>query len=250
MKVDAAPGTYPHGTYAKYVLERCRCDECRVAVAAYRRQAAKLKAYGRGGNVDAGPARAHVLALMSTGMGYRRIGLAAGLNPNTIHYLLRGRSERGTPPPSSIRIATAKAILAVQPTITPGQTITGERVLQAWSMIADLLELGYSKAWIATQILGRPVAALQLSMNHMEARTIVKIARLHRLTPTGRKCSSRHEQAAATRAVHQGAKLRGPIAVRMAALRKRGGGDGSLPCIPVVPSGLASRLQGAPPQPH
>lgn len=109
--------TRPHG-YARYKLDGCRCYVCGFAVAQYRD--AREHAIRRGQWqpwTDAEPARAHVQALQACGLGTRRIADLAGLERKTVIVIVNGRADRGTPPPSKVRPATAAAILAVEPTL-------------------------------------------------------------------------------------------------------------------------------------
>jgi hypothetical protein len=220
MVVAAAPGTYEHGTQAKYALERCHCVECRAANNAARRTANRQRAYGRGGNVDAAAARAHVLALKADGMGYRRIAVAAGLSGKTVYILTAGRSERGTRPPVQIRRSTSEAILSVRFSPSPGQCITGEPVLRAWEQIADLMEMGHSKAWIASRVISTSARSLQLHRDRMEFRSIVKIARLHAVTRTAPRSTNCREAAVITRSHNAAGRIRSGVASRRAALSR------------------------------
>ena len=111
MNVSAPEGTYPHGTYAKYTLEGCHCDECRLANNARERELRRLKAYGRAGNVDATEARQHLIRLLHTGMGNKRIAKACGVSLTSIRGILYGRPERGTGPATQIRKVTADKVL-------------------------------------------------------------------------------------------------------------------------------------------
>ena len=107
----------PHG-YARYRLDGCRCNTCGWAVAQY--NDARDHAMRRGTwqpYVDATPAREHVLRLKETGVGDRTNAAAAGRDRSQVRTLLRGRSERGTPPPAHIRPATAAALLGVDLTL-------------------------------------------------------------------------------------------------------------------------------------
>jgi DNA-binding CsgD family transcriptional regulator len=216
LEVRVPDGTYEHGTYAKYTLERCRCTDCRAAVAAYRRQHVKNKLFGKAGNVDAEPVRAHVRKLKAAGLGYKKIAELAGLNPKTVNTLFRGRPERGTPPPSQIRKTTADKLMAVRPKImSPKQCVPA---LPFWFMVADMMELGYSKKWIAEQLGHKN--ALQIGRDNIHAQTAHAIASLHAVTKTGRKATSPRLAPAISRAINDGEKLRRHLEARQRA-RKR-----------------------------
>lgn len=93
---------HQHGTYACYVLDRCRCRPCADAHAAYNRERVRQQAYGRWDNyVDAEPARRHVRLLMAQGMGLKRIVAVSGVPSGSIWKLLYGkRQPDGTRTPS------------------------------------------------------------------------------------------------------------------------------------------------------
>lgn len=215
-------GTYPHGTNAKYVLEKCRCPDCTAASSAKERRRSKLRAMGRSAQVSSEAAREHVAYLMSCGMGYKRIGKAAGLNPRTIYVLMAGRSDRNTAPPKRIYRTTEAKILAVRPSVVPRQTMNA---LPVWDMVADLMALGYSKAWIAEQ-LGHQ-HALQLGKRYCEAKNALAIRELWQTTTVPREANSRHEQAAITRAQNFSKTLRNRIAARRAHVPKPRTGRGT-----------------------
>lgn len=108
----------PHGTYAKYTAEHCRCDECREANRAYNERRNRQILYGQWQPfVDAEPVRDHVRYLQAAGMGWRRIAAAAGVTSSVVNKLLYGCPSRGAAPSKRLRAATAEAILAVQPSL-------------------------------------------------------------------------------------------------------------------------------------
>ncbi len=59
-----------HGTYAKYVQDRCRCADCRQANSAYERDRTQRTSPPY---VTAAPARAHILELRSAGVGPKQV---------------------------------------------------------------------------------------------------------------------------------------------------------------------------------
>lgn len=220
-RLKVAAGTYAHGTHAKYVLERCRCPRCVYANRRYEEQRAKDLAAGLTRTVDAGPVREHVIKLQSQGMGLKRIAKAAGVGGGVMTGLLYGRRERGTPPCRRIRRATAEKLLSVKVAPqSPYQVMRGAPVLAAWIMIADLLELGWPKSWIARQVIGPRARALQLNMEAMEARHIAAIVSLWRTTKP-REASNRHEEAAITRSIGYSQTIRAKVAQRRKELQKQ-----------------------------
>jgi hypothetical protein len=223
VRLTVAPDTYPHGTRARYVLEACRCEECRAASRVAARRSAKDRAYGRGGDVDAGPARAHVKALMRTGMGYKRIAEAAGVNSKTVYILLAGRSDRGTPPPKTIRRFTAERLLATRGTVVARQTVNA---LPYWHMVADLMGLGYSRSWVSGQ-LGQSGAALQLGKRYIHVVNAAKLSRLWHITTRPREAATPNERSAVTRARNDARTLRNRLAARAAKTPRPRSGQGT-----------------------
>lgn len=144
--------THVHGTYACYVLDKCRCGDCRAAVVAYRRDEVRRRNYVAHGRkeyarlVDAGPARAHVRALMAAGLGTKQIYKRAGVGHTVIHGLIWGRPDRngGKPTPRISRSVEAR-ILAV-PIPGPSQLAGGAKVDPQPSInrLRALMHLGYS----------------------------------------------------------------------------------------------------------
>lgn len=105
-----------HGTRAKYVNEKCRCEPCTKANTDAENNRYRQQAYGRWQPyVDAEPARAHVCILMDYGYGWKRIADMAGVSRITVNKLLYGARHRGMQPSKSVRPETAAKLLAVQP---------------------------------------------------------------------------------------------------------------------------------------
>ncbi|WP_152185110.1 helix-turn-helix domain containing protein [Segeticoccus rhizosphaerae] len=130
---------HQHGTHVAYVVDKCRCRECRDAAAAYERERLKQDAYGRWQPyVPAGHARAHVLRLGAQGMGWKRVARAAGLSESIVWKLVYGDRARNMPPSKRIRPATEAKILAVELDLAHGAFIDGtgtRRRLQALTAI-------------------------------------------------------------------------------------------------------------------
>lgn len=174
-----------HGTYVKYVQDRCRCEPCRKANSAYEKRRRRRKAYG-GDHwpwVDARKARAHVLSLMPkggrgrrAGVGLKRIAEVSGVSHGALSKLVYGDRARGMPPSKKIRRGTEQRILAVDPEDAPdgGLVPAGP----AWRQIDELGAFGIPKARIARE-LGRKAPALQLGKTRVEARNAKAVADLH-----------------------------------------------------------------------
>lgn len=154
---------HEHGTRNSYVVDKCRCRDCRDAAAAYERRRAKDRAYGREAYVDAAPVRAHVQALQAQGMGWKRVARAAGLDESTVWKLIYGDPARGLAPSQRVTRKTRDALLAVTLDLAPGATIDGtgtRRRLQAlvaigWSMSELARRLGMLPSNLGATIHGR-----------------------------------------------------------------------------------------------
>lgn len=146
-----------HGTYACYVLDRCRCRPCRDANNAYTAATHRAQNYGRWDNlVDAAPARAHIRALMAQGMGLKRIVAVSDISQGMLWKLLYGKRRHGrkngrrTPSVRITKSAQAR-ILAISLDLAGGAKTPGigsRRRLQAlvangWSMSKLAGKLGF-----------------------------------------------------------------------------------------------------------
>ncbi|MGA4964460.1 hypothetical protein [Streptomyces pseudogriseolus] len=145
--------TREHGTRAKYVVDKCRCEPCKAANRAAENHRYRQQAYGRWQPyVDAEPARAHVRMLMDYGLGWKRIAEMAGVGRGTVEKLLYGARHRGVEPSKGIRPETARKLLAVKPqgerlgsAVTTDATGTARR-LQA------LVAMGWPQKHLAHQL--------------------------------------------------------------------------------------------------
>lgn len=144
-----------HGTYAKYTIERCRCEPCRAKKAEYERRRARRKAMfafhpEADPMVDPNPARQHIHALMAFGMGYKTVAKRAGLSQSAAYAIMLGSRKR-------ILRTTETRILAVRLDHADGQRIdaTGtRRRLQAlaafgWSLNHVSRVTGYTRSAIS-----------------------------------------------------------------------------------------------------
>ncbi|MGC9540207.1 hypothetical protein [Streptomyces sp. UG1] len=113
----APPSHRRHGTRAKYVAEKCRCQACKRANRREGNQRSRMQAYGHWQPyVDAEPVRAHVRALEAYGLGWKRIARLAGVSPTTVGKLLYGAPRRNMGPSKRVRPETAAKLLAVEAT--------------------------------------------------------------------------------------------------------------------------------------
>lgn len=175
----APPSHRPHGTYVKYVVERCTCEPCRAANRAY--ELRRQHAIHRPDEVwlpyvPAGRARAHVAELRAAGVGLKQVAKASGLPHGGLSKLVYGDPARGMAPSRRIRPTTEAAILAV----TVAAVADGGRVPAGptWALLDDLIARGFTKTWLAGQ-LGQKGPALQLSRNLVSGRHVRAVADLH-----------------------------------------------------------------------
>lgn len=115
------PPEHPHDVDTCWTQHGCRCEICVYARSMERkRRRNRLRAQGADDQivpelVPAAAARAHVQQLHELGLGYERIGLAAGVGPGPMMDLIYGPrgAERGRGPAVSIRKEYAVALLAL-----------------------------------------------------------------------------------------------------------------------------------------
>lgn len=156
-----------HGTRAKYVAERCRCEPCTEANRVYNRERERRQARVRYGieapddkYVDPAEAREHLEWLRSIGVGTRTIADRAGLGRTAITKILQGDRSR-------IHRDTAARILSVGRSAQPRTTLVDAG--PSWELIDDLIYLGFTKARIAHE-LGATTPALHLGRHRITLR--------------------------------------------------------------------------------
>ena len=220
MKIDCThPNTFhAHGTKNSYVLDKCRCQDCRNAVAAYARQARSVTALHEWDQdqpatptdlVDAAPVRAHFRRLSAAGIGWKRVCEVAGVPDSTAYVILWGKGgsdpKEHRPPRKRVRRSTADKILAVQPTLSSyrdGAIIppTGTmRRLQA------LMTLGYSIKNLGERldILPANMRPLVRGTRGVRLTTAKKVAALYeQLWDQPRTATTHHEKVAVSRALN------------------------------------------------
>jgi len=193
---------HAHGTYAAYVLDRCRCRACRDAHLDYRRARARAQTYGTwGGLVPAAPVRAHLAALAAAGIAPTAAARRAGVGADAAVDAARGRRAR-------VRASTAAALLAV-PAVPAGEDLvpaTGTRrrlealAARGWSQARLAAETGLSAHGL--------VLVLGAAAPRVRARTAAAVAAAYdRLwaaappagTPQARAAASRARDLAAAR---------------------------------------------------
>ncbi|HEV2071083.1 MAG TPA: hypothetical protein VGR26_14935 [Acidimicrobiales bacterium] len=170
----------PHGTYVKYVVERCKCDDCREANRLY--ELKRRRAMSRPDElwlpyVPAGRARRHVQALSAAGVGHKTVAKVSGVAHGTIAKLIYGDPKRNMGPSRRIRPETERRLLAV----TPENAADCARVPAGptWELLNDLIGRGFTKGWLA-QELGNKSPALQIKRTEVYGRTARAVAALHK----------------------------------------------------------------------
>jgi hypothetical protein len=156
------PDSHPHGTRARYVALKCRCDACRAANAAYYHI---VKARGR--YVSAARARRHLAALSARGVGYKAVAAASDVAKGLLQGIMAGAREH-------IREETERRILAVDRHAAADHAIVDGR--RAHRAIAKMIDLGLTKGEIAER-LGYKTPALQIKPRVL-ARTEARVLRL------------------------------------------------------------------------
>lgn len=134
----------PHG-YARYKLDRCRCNTCGWAVAEYSRRRAAAIAAGTW-RADADQVRAHLRKLMSAGMGRRRICEVTGVGDSTLVRILHGGP--GRPPPVSTRRDIADRIFALEVDVAPGALVDSAGTVRR---VQALVAIGWTLTEIAAE---------------------------------------------------------------------------------------------------
>lgn len=193
-----------HGTRAKYVRDRCRCDACRTAntrrLAEWRRRKAEESHGARPPSlVDAGPARRHVRALMDAGVGWKRVAELSGVAPSVVSKLIYGAPFRGAPPSARIRPVTEHRLLAVKADVADGALVdaTGSR-----RRLQALMAVGWSGSRLGRELGLDPTNFhAMIHRARVEAATARAVRHLYdRLWDRAPKAGSRWEAGAITRA--------------------------------------------------
>lgn len=160
-------GGFPHGTRARYVGGKCRCDECRRANREYARSRV-----GAVPNplVDATEAREHLLRLSAAGIGKLSVAAASDVPCCIVSQVKMGRKTR-------IRAATARRLLSVDATALADHALLPGGPTRA--ALRELRRLGLTKTAIASRLgsaAKRP--ALQLTQPKVTAKNALKVTRL------------------------------------------------------------------------
>lgn len=160
------------GTTSGYNMG-CRCPACTGARRDYERQRQRDRQAGNSrARIPADSVVAHVRALGEAGMGYKTVADRAHCNPSTISRLLYGERHH-------ISADTAARILAVRADLL---ALAGGSRLPAgptWALLNELLDTGYTRGALASELAGKPTHALQISERWVDAETALKVQEVH-----------------------------------------------------------------------
>lgn len=173
-----------HGTNVCYVVDRCRCTDCRTAARDYERLRRRKHRKGLVPYVPADTVRAHLRDLMAGGMGPVQMARVSGVPHGTVAKILYGDKRRA--PSNGVRRRTAQRLMAVVATLDT--LAAGARVdpLPTRGRIAHLVDMGASKAWIASQVAGEPRKGLQICRGEtVSVATARKVRSLHAAVLSG-----------------------------------------------------------------
>lgn len=150
-----SPERFTHGTRARYVAGKCRCDDCRRANREY---AASRVGAEPNGLVNTDEARSHLMLLARCGIGTRTVADVAQCGRSVVKRIMAGEK---------VRASIVRRVLAID----AGAASDGAYVpaAKAWSAIGQLLRLGLTRGEIA-QGIGRKTPALQLRRGRITRR--------------------------------------------------------------------------------
>lgn len=159
---------YAHGTRARYVAAKCRCEPCRTANSAYAK--ARDAAVRRGDVrrlVSVDQVLPHLRALRAAGVGRRKISALAGTSTATLNRIWAGRKTR-------VRADVARRILTVG--LDAGNHVHSGATKE---LIRQLVRFGWAKAEIARE-LGYPTCGLWfLTRNTVTRDTAARVRGLY-----------------------------------------------------------------------
>jgi hypothetical protein len=161
------PDGFPHGTRARYVGARCRCDACRAANRNYQRSRAGQPFNGL---VDAAPARAHLELLSSQGVGRRAVAAASDVSCSVVQDIRTGAKQR-------VRADTVRRLLAVDAGAIADHGLVPAKETRV--ALRELLRHGLTRQEIAERLGSTAkTPSLQLTKRHVTARNALKVKRL------------------------------------------------------------------------
>lgn len=154
-----------HGTHACYVLDRCRCDDCRAATRRYENHRSKWARefpYIEPPLIDAQPVRRRVKRLIDAGMGLKRIAEVSGVPHGAISKLIYGDYVTGRKPSRRVRRETAERLLGCPYDLGDGAKVDAT---EAKAIVTELVARGWAKRSIARRIGDNPNAGGLQSVN-------------------------------------------------------------------------------------
>lgn len=165
----------PHGTRAKYTVEKCQCDACREANRLYSGQLMREHLYGRYDRlVDAAPVTEHIRTLQAAGISLQRVAEIVGSGKKTPVQISLGRVKR-----CKKELAAAILAIPVDPVRLgdPGgkvPSVGAVRRLQA------LCATGYTLTELGS-MLGMDVRDMSSVVNNGNGRDRMKIYRARKI---------------------------------------------------------------------
>lgn len=169
-----------HGSRSRYKHAGCRCLLCRSANSRYVCDRERARKLGDTRDlVSAASARAHVVQLGKRGMGYKMVAESAKVSLSVMQRIRSGKAMQ-------VRAHTERAILAVQYDLAALGDASLISAGPTWRLLDELLGRGYTKAQLATWLLGRPALALQVRRDRITARTAMRVERLYQAINEGR----------------------------------------------------------------
>lgn len=172
-----------HGTRVAY-MRGCRCDTCTDANREYARQ---LHTEGTV-LVAAGPARAHLRALLARGATQKGLARAAGINVKSVINIAEGGVSRIHPDRAELVLALTADDAAEH--TKDGRWGTTVAAAGTWRLIDWMVMRGWPKAWISREI-GQDGRALQIDRNRIAKSTADKVADLDRRLGRSRRPPAR-----------------------------------------------------------
>jgi hypothetical protein len=140
-----------HGTYACYILDKCRCVPCRAARSDAGRVQQRNKNYADHGAleyavfVDASEAVAHVRQLLDAGLGFKEVARRAGVAASSVGAMLWPTPSRGREVRTKCKRETRDRLLAVPipgpSDLKPGNLVDPE---PSTNRVRALVHIGYS----------------------------------------------------------------------------------------------------------
>lgn len=137
-----------HGTRAKYVVERCRCTDCRAANTDYANHVTRQRAYEP--FVDAFPSRVHIQWLQANGVGLRTIHQRSGIARSSLTRIATGRVDHVRPDTAAKIAALAEQANPVAGGVLTDSTGTRRRMqalmVVGWSLSVQARHIGWGPA--------------------------------------------------------------------------------------------------------